>query len=136
MGMKDKTKKPRKVGERRMRSLTRRVLKHWRRNVILSEEAKETGCEVKLWSTVNGGFSKRGEDCAYCNVFVHDQNISNKDHCIGCPIRLDTGRVGCNRTPWLSADAWKPKTIWTEYMYLLNVAYSQGLQPTLKEQNG
>ena len=63
--------------------------------------------------------------CPYCLVFDHND-------CIGCPVFLDTGTRGCHGTPFF--DGFSKADDWSEFQYLLNVAYSQGLESKYMEE--
>lgn len=81
-----------------------------------NELKKLTAKVLKKWENIiNGEYS---EWCAYCDAF----------NCSTCPIGIDTGEIGCIGTPYRKWENYPTtENAWLEYMYLENVAYSQGI---------
>ncbi len=102
-----------------LKKTTKKVLDHWEDNVekAAKDRTVHTGCQ----------------DCSYCNNFLFQYET-----CKGCPVFEDTGIVGCQETPWvrtknlalyrfMAGEGKLLEACWDEYLYLLNVAYSQDL---------
>ncbi len=60
--------------------------------------------------------------CGFCRLF------SDNRHCKGCPVAFHSGDYACDNTPY--SDTWfaEPQSNWDEFMYLLNIAYFEGLE--------
>ncbi len=103
------------MNKRDLKKITKKVLEHWEDNV-------ETASD--------GFFIKRDpSSCSYCENF-RKADSSFMMCCSGCPVFEDTGLNGCLNTPYKDTKTGFESilaTTWMEYLYLLNVAYSQEL---------
>jgi hypothetical protein len=107
-------KKPTK---KKLIDLTYKVLRHWENNVVFATNGR--------------GYCRKDENCAYCKEYVRAYTI---DPCFGCPVYIDTLSHGCHDTPWIYTVAYALEPTWNEFQYLLNVAYSQGLESKYMEE--
>jgi hypothetical protein len=89
--------------------LTYKVLRHWEDNVV-----KASNNELHY-------DDYQDDKCAYCRSF---------HFCYNCPICHDTGEEGCDNTPYRDyvVEYENLSAVELEFLYLLNVAYSQGLE--------
>jgi hypothetical protein len=98
------------MNKKKLIDLTYKVLRHWEDNVVLATNG------LRYYRNCAG--------CAYCDVYG-GLYINN---CIGCPVYIDALCGGCYGTPWEDTEAYGMEPTWDEFQYLLNVAYSQGLE--------
>ena len=94
--------------------LTYKVLRHWENNVVASEIKKSRE------------YSDYCNSCDYCKDNFFLDYYKKKVNCKNCIIYKDTGEYRCEKTPWYNCNYFKPETIWEEFLYLLNLAYSNG----------
>lgn len=103
----------------KLKELTYKVLRHWERNI-----------DRAIDGYLNHGH-RDSDACAYCQFYGDIFSTNCED---GCPVWLDAGEHGCRDTPWAATKTLFPKDVWDEFMYLLNVAYSQGLEGKYMEE--
>jgi len=85
----------------------RESINHW---MDIVEEKEDVRCD--------------SNECALCNMFSNEDNIINLS-CMGCPIFKDTGKEGCNGTPYndYNMDNNHVKFAKKELDYLIEVYY-------------
>ena len=93
---------------------------------MTKNELKQLTVKVlKKWEDIINGGDETG--CAYCKSFSETACWTCS---LECPICFDTSVAGCKRTPYLDWSINKTtQNAWLEYMYLENIAYSQGIHP-------
>ena len=95
-----------------LKKLTYKVLRHWENNVVAAVKV-----DRERWS-------KSWQVCAYCREWLHQF----AGGCRGCPVFKDTELTNCEGTPYSETNYLDRDDSWTEFQYLLNMAYSQGLE--------
>jgi hypothetical protein len=60
---------------------------------------------IRKWEAIvaGTGIDDGCDNCPLCKVFYYFSHHKGRTYCDGCPIYLDTGITGCERTPY---DAW------------------------------
>lgn len=68
--------------------LLEKSIKHWEENLQAARERRFSDILIRC------------KDCPLCSKYYKGLFTSNKDQCVGCPVREESGFPLCVRTPW------------------------------------